>query len=156
MQTYSFKNVSLQIDGRNISDYADGDDVITVARRGDAASDVVGADGKMAVAIHADQSGTFKFKIKQTSGDSGFLYSIVNAMQAGAILTPIAVILKDARRDDLATGVLGYIQKPSDMVRGKGINLQEWTLVVESLNISQSDLSGALGILNAAGNIFGA
>lgn len=156
MQTYSFKNVTLSIDGRTITDYHEGDDVIVAARRNDAASDVVGADGKMAVAIHADQSGTIKFKLKQTSGDAGFLYSLVNGMQAGAIAAPVGAIIKDARRNDMVIGALGYVQKPADLSRGKGINLQEWTIVFENLNISADETSGALGAVNTALGVIGA
>lgn len=135
---YSFNNVSLYVDGRALSDYADGDDVITVARRNDAASDMMGADGKMAIAVHADKSGTFTFRLKQTSSDAGYLYGLVNAMQSGAY-TPVTVQVKDARRNDLAFGTVGYIQKPADMVRGQGVNMQEWVIVVESLVITAED-----------------
>ena len=155
MQTYSFKNVTLKIDGRTISDYHEGDDVIVAARRNDAASDVVGADGKMAVAIHADQSGTIKFKIKQTSADAGFLYSLVNGMQAGRVTAPLGAIIQDARRQDKVIGALGYVMKPADLSRGKGINLQEWTLVFENLNISADETSGILGGINTALGVVG-
>lgn len=149
MQTYSFKNVSFYVNGRSITDFHEGDDVITASRREDAASDVVGADGKMGVAIHSDQSGTFVFRLKQTSSDAGFLYSLVNASQAGNF-TAITAQIKDPRRSDLAIGTLGYILKPADMVRGQGINLQEWTIVVESLIMSADEGSAGLGTVASA------
>lgn len=148
MQTYSFNNVSLYVNGRSITDWAEGDDVITVARREDAASDMMGAAGKMAIAIHANKSGTFTFRLKQTSSDNGYLYSLVNAMQAGNF-TAMTVQMKDARREDLAIGTLGYIGKPADMVRGQGINLSEWVLVVEDLQMSASDASSVLGSIGS-------
>ena len=156
IQTYSFKNVSLNIDGRLITDYHEGDDVIVASRRNDTASDVVGADGAMAIAVHADQSGTIKFKLKQTSGDSGFLYSLVNGMQTGGVITVPKATISDARRNEKAVGLWGYVLKPADMSRGKGINLQEWTLVFQSLNISADETSGAIGGLNAVRGTFGA
>jgi hypothetical protein len=146
MQQYSFNNVSLFVNGRSISDFWEGDDVITAARRNDAASDVVGAGGEMAVAIHADKSGTVVFRLKQTSSDSGFLYSLVNAAQAGSF-TVATVQIKDSRRNDLAIGTLGYILKPADMVRGQGVNVQEWTVVVEALDMSADESSGVLGAI---------
>lgn len=149
MQTYSFKNVSLYVNGRAISDFYEGDDVITAARRNDAASDVIGADGKMGVAIHADKSGTVTFRLKQTSSDSGFLYSLVNAAQAGNF-TVATVQIKDSRRNDLAIGTFGYIQKPADMVRGQGVNMQEWVVVVEALDMSADETSGVLGAIGTA------
>lgn len=149
MQTYSFNNVSLYVNGRSISDYFEGDDVITAARRNDAASDVIGAGGEMGVAIHADKSGTVVFRLKQTSRDAGFLYSLINAAQAGNF-TVATVQVKDSRRNDLAIGTFGYILKPADMVRGQGINVQEWTIVVENLILSADETSGAIGAIGAA------
>ena len=146
LQTYSFKNVTLQIDGRTITDYHEGDDVIVAARRNDSASDVIGADGRMALAIHADLSGTIKFKIKQTSPDAFFLYGLVNSMQVGRVANVAEATVKDARRTDVATGALGYVLKPADMTRGKGINLQEWTIVFQSLIIATDEVSGPLAI----------
>ena len=148
MKTYSFNNVSLYVNGRSITDFSEGDDVITAARREDSASDVVGAAGKMAVAIHANKSGTVTFRLKQTSSDSGYLYSLVNAAQAGSF-TAITVQVKDARSKDLAIGTLGYIQKPADMVRGQGVNLQEWAIVCEDLVMSADQTSGVLGAVGA-------
>jgi len=149
MQTYSFKNVSLFVNGRAITDFYEGDDIITAARREDAASDVVGADGKMAVAIHANKSGTITFRLKQTSKDSGYLHSLVTASQAGSF-TVVQCTVKDARRKDVASGTLGYILKPADMVRGQGINLEEWTIVQEDLFISSDEGSTALGAVAQA------
>jgi hypothetical protein len=149
MQTYSFNNVSLYVNGRSISDFYEGDDVITASRRNDAASDVVGADGKMGVAIHADKSGIITFRLKQTSSDAGFLYSLVNAAQAGSF-TVAAVQVKDSLRNDLVIGTFGYILKPADMVRGQGINMQEWTIVVEDLQMSADETSGVLGAIGTA------
>ncbi len=149
MQTYSFKNVSLYVNDRPITDFYEGDDVITVARREDAASDVVGADGKMAVALHANSSGTFTFRLKQTSSDAGYLYSLSNASQAGNF-TAVTARVTDARRSDVAVGTAGYILKPADMVRGQGINVQEWVIVVESLSLSADEGSTGLGLLATA------
>ena len=151
MESYSFKNVSLYVNGRSMTDFQDGDDVITTARVNDAASDVVGADGKMAIAIHADKSGTTTFRLKQTSADSGYLFGLVNSMQAGAFI-PIVVQVKDSRRDDIVAGTLGYITKPADLVRGQGINLQEWVIKSESLvTVAKDGKNDVLGLLaNAA------
>ncbi len=145
--------ISLTVNGRTITDFYEGDDVITAARREDAASDVVGAGGKMAVAIHANESGTIVFRLKQTSADAGYLYGLVGAAQNGSFTVTSAQIT-DASRKDLAGGSSGYILKPADMERGQGINVQEWTIVLEKLKFSAKDgkdntldlISSALGI----------
>lgn len=153
MQTYSFKNGSLIINGRTMSDYAEGDDVIQIRRLADSASHMVGADGKMAIAINADLSGEFVFKLKQTSADSGFLYTLVNASQVGKVTPIAAVVFRDSRRKDIAIGALGYIVKPADMVRGNGVNVQEWRIIVENLMITQPD--GKNDILGRIGDAIG-
>ncbi len=149
MQVYSFNNVSLYVNGRSLKDFSEGDDVITAARREDAASDMVGAGGEMAVAISANRSGEVVFRLKQTSSDNGFMYSLVNAMQAGNF-TAVTVQVKDARRKELALGTLGYVKKPADMVSGQGVNLREWTVVVKDLIMSADETSGILGAVGAA------
>lgn len=150
MDSYSFKNGSLYINGRSMTDYDEGDDVITFARLNDAASHVVGADGKMAVAVHADMSGTGTFRLKQTSPDSGFLYGLVNSMQAGAFI-PIVIQYKDSRRDDLVAGTVGYIQKPADTVRGQGVNTQEWVVVSEKqVTTAKDGKNEVIGLLAEA------
>lgn len=138
MESYSFKNVSLYVNGRAMTDYSEGDDVITCARTEDAASDEVGADGKMAIAINADQSGTVTFRLKQTSPDSGYLFGLVNAMQAGTFV-PVVVQVKDSRRDDVVVGNVGYIRRPADTVRGTGINTEEWVIRTEKLVTTAKD-----------------
>ncbi len=152
MQTYSFKNVSLLVNGRAITDYYSGDDVIIASRREDAASDVVGAGGQMAVSIHANESGTVVFRLKQTSADAGYLYGLVNASQKGSFTVASAQII-DPQRRDLAAGTFGYILKPADMIRGQEINVQEWTIVLERLVMSARD--GKNGILDAVGLALG-
>lgn len=149
MQTYSFKNGSLLINGRAITDWAEGNDSIQARRLNDSSTHMMGPDGKMARAVSGDLSGEFVFKIKQTSADAGYLYSLVNADQVGRITNIATVVFRDSRRKDLAVGALGYIVKPADMVRGKDINVQEWRIVVENLMITQpdtkNDLLGKLG-----------
>lgn len=150
MESYSFKNVSLYVNGRSMTDFHEGDDVITCARTNDAASDIVGADGSMAIAIHADKSGTTTFRLKQTSPDSGYLFGLVNAMQSGAFV-PIVVQVKDSRRQDIVAGTLGYIVKPADTIRGQGINLEEWVIKSEKLVSTAKDgKNDVLGLITDA------
>lgn len=57
MRAYSFQNTVAIINGVELSGFAEGDDVISIKRRVDSATDKVGADGKMMVSISADKSG---------------------------------------------------------------------------------------------------
>ena len=61
MKVYSFQNTVMLVNGVEITGWADGDDVIKIARRADSASDKIGASGDMMVSISADKSGEFTF-----------------------------------------------------------------------------------------------
>ena len=49
MQVYGFSNLVVLVNGYEITGWSKGDDVIKIARRAEAATDEVGADGKMMV-----------------------------------------------------------------------------------------------------------
>jgi hypothetical protein len=134
MQSYSFKDVSVLIDGVEIRGFAEGDDVIQVKRRNPSHLDSVGADGEMVLAISADLSGEFLFKLQQTSNSNAFLSALVAASESGANV-PLAVVVKDNRGNDLHVGVNSYITKPADDQRGTNPNEREWLLVAERLDM---------------------
>lgn len=134
MEKYSFKNVSLLINGVEITGFFEGDDVIVVDRRVDSISDVVGADGKMALAINADHSGTIVFKLKQTSSSNAYLGGLIQAAEK-LEFTTIFAQMRDSQRGDLAAGSEGYLMRPATMTRGAAINEQEWTVVIEDLTM---------------------
>ena len=134
MKTYSFLNTIVLVQGVEIGEWAEGDDVIQIARLNDSTLHVIGASGEMAVAISADRSGEFIFNLQQTSASNGFLTGLVTAAENGAFV-PIFAQFKDTGGDDLASGTQGYITKPADLGRGTGINGQEWRIVVERLDM---------------------
>lgn len=132
MDVYSFLNVSLLVSGVEITGYADGDDVIQVARREDSQTDVMGADGFMSVSRNANKSGTVIFRLMQTSKSNAYLSGLVNSAEAG-VDPAITVQMTDVNTGALAQGSAGYILRPSDMSRGANMSTQEWTIVVENL-----------------------
>lgn len=140
MKAYSFLNTVVLVNGVPLTGWAEGDDVINITRRQDGATDKVGADGKMAVAINADRSGEVTFKLMQTSSSNKWLNGLAN-LQAGGPLTfvPVAVLFQDTYRQDSGAGSLGYIKKLPDVQRGTDINEQEWTIVVERLDLLLGD-----------------
>lgn len=134
MKQYSFLDTILLVNGVEITGFDEGDDVITLARRVDSASDVVGTDGEMSVAISGDRSGTVIFRLSQTSDSNTALSALISSQENGVFI-PIFVQFKDIRGNDLASGTQGYINKPADMVRGTNVNSQEWTITVERLDL---------------------
>ena len=134
MKNYSFLDVSLLVNGIEISGYDEGDDVIQMARLGDSASHLIGADGEMTVAISADRSGTITFRVAQSADSNAFLSGLITTQENG-VFVPVFIQFKDTRGGDLGSGTQGYITKPADMVRGTSVNPNEWVIVVERLDM---------------------
>lgn len=136
MKRYSFQDVVLLINGVEITGWAEGDDVIQAKRRNDSISDSMGAGGEMMVSVSADKSGEFTFKLQQTSSSNKYLSGMLNLQEAGgSVFVPVTVLLKDSYRQDIATGTVGYLKKPADMVRGAKGNTQEWVVVTERMDL---------------------
>jgi hypothetical protein len=134
MKQYSFLNVVLLVNGINITGFDEGDDVISLERINDSASHVVGTDGEMTVSISADRSGTVTFRLNQSSDSNQYLSGLVSAQENG-VFVPIFIQFKDTRGGDLGSGTQGYINRPSNMVRGTNSQPQEWTVTVERLDL---------------------
>lgn len=134
MQTYSFADISLLVQGTEITGYDDGDDVITLERLNDSAAHTIGTDGEMTVSLSTDRSGTVTFRLLSTSDSNAFLSGLIAAQENGAFI-PVFVQMKDNRNNDLGSGTQGYIQRPATMTRGRNVQPQEWVVVVERLDL---------------------
>lgn len=155
MKVYSFQNTVMLVNGVEITGWSDGDDVIKINRRVDSASDKVGAGGSMMVSISSDKSGEFTFKLQQTSSSNKFLAGLVALQEGGAkTFVPVTCLFQDTYRQDLATGTVGYLKKPADLSRGDKAGDQEWTIVVERLDMLLGD-PALVGVLTAAAGILG-
>ena len=134
MKQYSFLDTLLLVNGVEVSGFDEGDDVITVERLSDSAQHKIGTDGEMSVAISADRSGIFTFRLMQTSDSNAYLSTLVN-LQDNGVFTPVFAQLKDIRGGDIGSGTQGYIQKQSGLSRGANVVAQGWIIVVERLDI---------------------
>ncbi len=134
MKQYSFLDTLLLINGVEISGFDEGDDTIQLARINDSASHKIGTDGEMTISISADRSGICTFRLMQSSDSNAFMSSLINSQENG-LFVPIFMQFKDVRGSDLGSGTQGYITKPADMVRGEGVNNQEWVVTVERLDL---------------------
>lgn len=142
MRPYSFLNTVVLINGREITHWAEGDDVINIEHLTDLASHKIGADGHMMMSISADRSGEFTIKLQQTSPSNKYLLGLADIVQAGTnVFVPVLVMFQDIYRNDLGTGVNGYIKKKANITRGMQANNTEWVVVVESLDMLLGDPS---------------
>lgn len=134
MKEYSFLDTILLVNGVEISNYDEGDDVIILDRINDSAAHKIGTDGEMTVSLSADRSGTVVFRVMQTSDSNKYLSGLI-AGQENGVYVPIFVQFKDVRGGDLGSGTQGYITRPAAMRRGTNANNQPWTIVVERLDM---------------------
>lgn len=146
MKAYSMLDVTVVISAppvipaHEVTHFADGDDAIMITRREDAITDKVGADGKMAIARSANKSGEITLKLLQTSPSNKVLNAIHNLQQGkGNKFIPISVMFQDSNRQDRGAAVAGYIKKLPEVTRGAGVNIHEWVIVAERLDISLGD-----------------
>jgi hypothetical protein len=136
MKVFSFANTIVILNGVEITGWAAGDDVIDIKRLSDSISHKIGAGGHMMVSVTTDKSGSFTFKLQQTSQSNAYLNNILHLQEAGGqTFAPVAVLFQDTYRQDLATGTTGYIKKPTDIKRGVTANDQEWEVIVERLDL---------------------
>ena len=134
MKNYSFDETTLIVNTREIVGFSDDDDSIIVRRLEDTITHVVGNKGEMAISIRASRAGEFVFKLQQTSEDNQFLSSIMGAAENG-VFVPIEVLFKDNLGNDIYTGLKGYLRRPADATRGNPVQMQEWSIVVERLDM---------------------
>jgi hypothetical protein len=155
MKVYSFQNTVVIVNGVEITGWAEGDDPINIARLNDSATHETGADGHMMVSLSADKSGEFTFKLQQTSSGNKYLMSLCALQEGGAkTFVPCNVLFQDTYRNDLATSTVGYIKKPTNMQRGQKGSSQEWTIVVERLDMLLGD-PALVGVATAVAGAFG-
>jgi len=134
MDIYSFADVSFFVQGNEITGYDDGDDVITLDRLNDSASHIMGLGGKMTVSLSDDRSGSAVFRLMATSNDNIIMTQLISSQENGLFI-PIFAQMKDNRNKDLGSGTQGYILKPAPMTRGRNVQAQEWTIVLERLDL---------------------
>lgn len=136
MNIYSFANTVVLVNGREITGWDEGDDVIKVARLGDSATHKIGAGGEMMVSLSTDKSGEFTFKLQAGSDANNYLMELVKRQEAGAsTFSPVNVLMQDTFRQDRGSAATCYMKKPSDMIRGAKAGSQEWVIVAENIDL---------------------
>lgn len=134
MKLYSFEETTLIVNGAEITGFTDDDDSLIVRRLEDSFFHVTGNKGEMAVSLRASRAGEFVIKLQQTSEDNAAFSLLIGAAENGAFV-PVAVLFKDNLGNDLMTGTKGYLRRPADATRGTPVQTQEWSIVVERLDM---------------------
>ena len=137
MAIFDPKQVVVLLDGKEISDWADGSDVISAVNQVDAGQLVIGANGTGVFIANPDNSGKLTLKIKQHSADNAYLSKLFNQQKSSIkTFSPITLSIRDLINDDVVTASKGYFTTPTDYVRGNGHNAQTWTIVFEQMTMN--------------------
>ena len=137
MAVFDPKQVVVLLDGKEISDWADGSDVISAANQVDAGQLVIGANGTGVFIANPDNSGKLTLKIKQHSADNAYLSKLFNQQKSSIKpFLPITLSIRDLINDDVVTASKGYFTTTAQYVRGNGHNAETWTIVFEQMTMN--------------------
>ncbi|MEP9376205.1 phage protein [Aquabacter sp. CN5-332] len=128
LTVYSFQNVVLTIDGREVTGVWEGDDAIQVERHADLGTPVVGADGSPILSITADQSATLTLKLQPTSAWNRYLSQKVKKMRAGAVVDVMTIGLRDTGTGEGGGCSSAVIMKEPPLSLGTSATEREWAI----------------------------
>lgn len=133
MSTFDPSKVLVNFHGFTLGGYADGT-FIEAERDSETFSKTVGADGEVAWLKSADDSGTIKFTVLQTSAANDILSAeLFRDELTGVAVGP--VFIKDLTGRTLVMGAEARLQKPAAISLGKDIEAREWTILVAHLKV---------------------
>lgn len=124
---YSFDNVVVTIDGREVIGLWEGDDVVSLERPTDLGSALTGADGASVVSITADQSATLTIKLQPNSAMNAYFEQCVKRMRMGSQRL-IAVAVRDTSTGEGGGCSAAVIVREPSKSWGATATEREWQL----------------------------
>lgn len=128
MAVYDFKKVNVIINGRYVTDYADGS-VVSISRNSDTYNKAIGAKGETDYAKTNDSSGTVTITLKDTSYSNRWLTEYA---EEGKFLE-VSVIDSNAAGFVKVSGNRCVIMRPADISKGQEIGQREWTIDIDKM-----------------------
>ena len=133
-KSYSPKKVQVNFLNQVISGFADGEFVMA-AMNNDQVSLVVGADGEGARAMSADNSGTVKLTLLQTSLGNDILSEALRADRLSNInVGPLLIV--DTSGRTLVMAAEAWVKKFADVSLDKDVKAREWTIESADLQMT--------------------
>ena len=144
MKIYDPKKISVTLNGVNVSDWADGSDVVAATNNKEAGAWTMGADGRGVFAATPDNSGKLVIKLKQHSEDNERLSKMFLEQKTNiATFKPFHLVINDLINGDVVEANNGFFTTPTGYTRGAGHNAQTWTIEFESMDIKLEKGKGA-------------
>lgn len=106
------------------------DNIVTIAYNSDMTTEKVGCDGKLAISVTPDRTGTVKIELMQTSETTRILSAILAAQNNSGDTSKIvraAFAIADKSGSVLCTAQDCYIKTAPEVVLGVEQNTHEWT-----------------------------
>lgn len=137
MFVYSFTHHIVLINGREINNFAEGDDVITSEYREDGVTDTVGADGNMQASVSANESAEITLKLLYSAPENDYLEDLFYKFKRG-LSTGVTVAIINAVTGKAEVSTAGYIPKLANSSKGNQAQDREWTIIVPKLSIQKA------------------
>lgn len=134
MKAVNFLDGHLFINGVELTNYAEGDDVMKWERLAESVMYKVGAGGHMIISLNPNKSAKLTVKLLASSPSNSYLGGLLNLEEGGSpTFTPIQASYQDVHRNDVVTGIPGCIVKWPEFNRGADNtgNDMEWAFVFE-------------------------
>lgn len=131
---YALSHHIIEVNGRILQNFGEGDDVIQVAEREDKITDKTGADGNMMPEISANDSAEITLKFLHTAPENEYLEDLLSQYVEGYI-SSITVTIYNTRTGKGEVATTGYITKKADRSRGTKAGDREWKIVVPKLAV---------------------
>lgn len=124
---YSFKQVAVTIDGRQVIGLWEGDDAVMVERNTDLGTPLTGVDGASVVSITADQSANLTLRLQPNSAMNEYLSQRAKAMRMGSQRLMTVGILDTSNGEGGGCSAAIVIKEPGRQY-GANAAMREWVL----------------------------
>ena len=126
---FSLKDCVLMINGREITEFAEGADAIAFAPNGDIGQLTIGATGKGVFVTTNNNSVTCTFNILQNSADNEFLSELLTRqLKTLKNFDTVSLYFKDTLNGDEYVCADGYFVTRPSFARGNQYNTQQWVI----------------------------
>ena len=126
---FDLKQCVLMINGREITDFADGADSITFAPNGDIGQLTIGATGKGVFVATNNNSVTCTFNVLQNGADNEFLSELLTRQRKMLkSFETVSLYFKDTMNGDEFVCTDGYFITRPNFARGNQYNSQQWVI----------------------------
>lgn len=127
LTAYSFKNVVVEIDGRPITGFWEGDDAVVIERNTDNGTPVVGVDGDATVSISADDSVQITLRLQPNSEANRVLQNKFLQNRAGRA-RPFAVSIRDTGNGEGGSAARAIVMQDPGAQFGGTASAREWVI----------------------------